>query len=814
MTSGLIENPKAFEEHRLRDHPFVFRKYLGRGKIGVVYRAEDLDINDTVACKVIPPSNLKTGWENELKKVVKLHGIPQVVQFRQYCADTIEGTPYVIIISEYVDGTDLKEFAKAHPTEITIPFIENLTREVLLAFHAMMTETITHGDLHEGNILVAKDPRFPDGQPRIKITDFGIGSTSAGWQPRDDYSQLALICRNLIESYVDPAKLNPEDRSFYDAFVNDFLPKKLLETDPTVADFVRVPQKLIQELDKIRTDARGIYAPPPRLVHPFDYLSCEQIGNSFELLQLLYSQNFPGYSDLTERTNTILTGPRGCGKTTIFRNLSLKTRALAGKLDPRKLGNFVGVYYQCSDLYYAFPHLNGNPTEDDQRAVTHYFNLAILYEILDTFSAVENIKPLKLDNQSLLVLEGFLRGFLPKYESAPAGTDIIRHLKSVISGERERVKNWLDSDRSLERPELFLPIDFLKRISGLLQEKIPWIKGRPFYFFLDDYSLPRISPAVQISLNNFILDRYSELFFKISTESATTVHTVDAHGKLLEETREYDMIDLGGYFLHAPAEIKNNFLQEVVNQRLKHATEKPVAADDIAMILGGQPFESYNELARAIRNPKKRVLYHGWKLVVDLCSGDIAIILRLIRDMFSFPAQALGKENLKVVSPEIQDRAMRENANDFLNRIESAPETGKRLRKIAVAFGKVANWYLLNRNSKNVKTNPPWQAFRIEVRETPELPEATKPIYNDLIKYGVFLRDVRGKSQRGAVIPRLYLRRLLIPTFRLTPSQRDNIGLNPDEFVMLLEKPEDFVAHMQGKPRRSRDDTKQTKLQP
>ncbi|MCK4734034.1 MAG: hypothetical protein KAT65_16400, partial [Methanophagales archaeon] len=151
----------------------------------------------------------------------------------------------------------------------------------------------------------------------------------------------------------------------------------------------------------------------------------------------------------------------------------------------------------------------------------------------------------------------------------------------------------------------------------------------------------------------------------------------------------------------------------------------------------------------------------------------------------------------------------------FLNKIESIPKYGQDLRKIAEAFGDVAHWYLKNRNSKNQEQLPPWQAFRIEIRDTPDLKDKHLEIYNELLHYGIFFRDIRGKSQRGAVAPRLYLRRLLIPTFLLTPSKRDNIGLNKDEFLQLLEDPEEFKKIMKKKkPRRKRlqPDEKQKRL--
>ena len=432
--------------------------------------------------------------------------------------------------------------------------------------------------------------------------------------------------------------------------------------------------------------------------------------------------------------------------------------------------------------------------------------------MLDTFSALEKVQRLSLSNAELLTIEQFLDGYLANYESPPSGTNILNHLKSMVTLEKSIVKKWLETGRTTSPPDRYLPIDFTKRLCTLLTETIPWLKDRVFYFFIDDYSLPRISKTIQITLSDFILDRNSQCFFKISTESITTLWTVDSHGKLLEEAREYDMIDLGSYFLHASRAKKQAFLREIVNNRLSKAHQKYSGLNDIAVILGSSQFRTYDDLAKALRDPNVRVTYCGWNTLVDICSGDIAIFLRVIRDIFSICRDKDPLYCIKGAPVDLQDHAIRSNANDFLSRIEAAPETGQKLRNIADSFGEVAHWYLMNLNLGNQKLNPPWQAFRIEVRGRPQLSGQALKIYGDLLKYGVFFRDVRGKSQRGAVVPRLYLRRLLIPSFKLTPSRRGNIGVEPKEFVMLLNNPDGFSKHMQRKKHTLRADTKQTKL--
>jgi len=505
----------------------------------------------------------------------------------------------------------------------------------------------------------------------------------------------------------------------------------------------------------------------------------------------------------------------------------------------------LGIYYHCSDLYFAFPYLKDKPSQANRRLIIHYFNLGILYEVLDTLIVTEDYLLGVKGSYNLDELQNYLEKWIPSYKKAPLGMTILHQLLSFVALKREQIKTWLERGKPKPSPKPFLPLDFISNLCSLLQEIIPWMKERPIYFFLDDYSLPRISKPIQVTLHDFILHRYSKCFFKISTESITTFHPYDSRGKLIEETREYDIIDLGAYFLHSSKEVKKKFLAGVVNTRLINTIGIHRNYQDIAKILGNSG-RSFNKLAIEIRKAKagKRVYYYGWDIVVELCSGDVVNTLRLIRDIISLVGGIkkfgepdkiklpLNKENRinNKGGDRWQDQAIREIGNDFLNRVEAVPNVGKDLRKIAEAFGEVANWYLRNKNSKNQTRNPPWQAFRMEIRDTPyfedsllqkakekyDLDKTVKAeelasLYKSLIKYGIFLRDIRGKSQRGAVIPRLYLRRLLIPTFLLTPNRRDNIGVELGEFFMLLSSPDMFISHMKMKKPQRRED-KQRKL--
>lgn len=798
MMHWLLEGPQKFEGIIIKE--YKLEECVGRGKHGVVYRAVREDIYSTVACKLIPARALTKGWKTELTKANKLNGIEQVVPYIFHESKTIDEDVYVYILSQFIKGKNLRDYVEANPNIITISFIRNLIDQILQVFLAMKEEGISHDDLHEGNILIADpDPRFYDQSPRIKITDFGIAT-----YPVDDYVSLARICHKLLE-YVDPSIMSGKERFLYSRLI-PFLDKEILEHDYTRGAYVRNPRLLIEHLRNLDQEYKGMRGMYPKLTlkHPFDYMSCEQIGDDFKLLRELYSLQFLGNRDLVERINTVLTGPRGCGKTTIFRNLDLRSQLLAraGEINDE----YIGVYYQCKDLYYSFPYLREELSPDVLKITVHYFNLALLLQILDTLVTIDEVSWKTFNDSSLSSLEEFIKAELPSYQIPPKGTPNfrLRHMFNSVQKEKTDLKKKLASGRyNLISPsEGYLGLDFLKRFCGFLQESIPWLKNRPFYFFVDDYSLPKISKPLQLSLNRVIFDRYAECFFKISTESVVSLYPYDADRKFLEEAREYDLIDLGDYFLHNKKE-RRRFLLDVINNRLKKSEGISPEYKEFEGILGRTPYNN-NDLAREIAHGK-HVHYHGIDTIIDLCSGDIGNILRLLRDIFAQVDGGLDAfskpKGVKIpIAPEIQDKAIREFGADFLTRIESFPQTGPHLRKITEAFGDIAHWYLSNRTSKNVKGKPQWQAFRIEIRGKLKFDDShLRNYYDDLLRYGLFIRDVKGKSIRGAVVPRLYLRRILIPTFRLTFNQRDNVGLEVKDFNTLLRNPEKFTEIMRKK---------------
>ena len=139
---------------------------LGRGGMGVVYRARQTKANRLVALKMIravedasPTDRLR--FQIETEAVARLQH-PNIVQL--YEAGEVRGQPFFSL--EFCDGGNLSEQLKKQrpsPGEAAA-LIETLAR----AMHYAHLRGVVHRDLKPGNVLLAGPERVP------KITDFGL----------------------------------------------------------------------------------------------------------------------------------------------------------------------------------------------------------------------------------------------------------------------------------------------------------------------------------------------------------------------------------------------------------------------------------------------------------------------------------------------------------------------------------------------------------------------------------------------------------------------------------------------------------------
>ncbi len=773
---------------------YIIVEHRGSGMNAHVFRAHSEELKHNIAVKIIPRQNLGPNWKQEFQKANRLSS-QVVVRFFSFgeWQDINHDIDCYILLSDYIPGKNLKEYIQHNKDNVSVNFITNLLKAMFDLFNEMDDRAFQHGDLHSGNILVENRSTSLMGPDyAFRVTDFGTTSASENGAEKDDFEQLAFILKYLLEN-VDYQGSIPLEQFTFNILNDHFLAKHLVETDTTRDPYARRPKKLFDHLNEIESEFDKIQSDKAvkKITDPFEYLSCEQIGDSHSLLKTLYSDRFLGLSGIETRNNLVLTGPRGCGKSTVFKSLSLQHRLIISEDHPDEL-TYIGVYYRCDDLYFAFPRYMIPDRQEALDVPLHFITSTLLNELLDTIKkwASKYYKDefdKKEGNVSRSIWE-----FLGLSRSQEPGIDSFRALSARLQKERFRAaeKQRFVNDPKHSFGHYFGP-DILIKICNMLMEKFSFLNDRPFFFFIDDYSSPKITIELQQNLNRLLMQRTSSCFFKLSTESPVSYARSDSDTKVYVEGREFTLINLGFIYIHAEIKEKLQFIEDVFNRRLKATDNYPVS--NLEALLGSYSELNFNEDARLIRKGKK-IEFWGKESLCYLCCGDIYHIIDLVKRMVANIGGAEGLSQIKSppkILPEEQTKATREQAGNFLKGLRALPN-GHQLVEIVSVFGNVAHSYLKFRDSKNVKSNPPWQAHRIEPYEQLELSKEAQKIYDELLRYSVFIEDVRGKSRRGKVVPRLYLRRLLIPHFNLTFSMRDSIGLEANEVEKLLLLPKEF----------------------
>lgn len=203
-------------------------------------------------------------------------------------------------------------------------------------------------------------------------------------------------------------------------------------------------------------------------------------------------------------------------------------------------------------------------------------------------------------------------------------------------------------------------------------------------------------------------------------------------------------------------------------------------------------------------------------------------MIQLVQELLDETSISPSSGQVKLIDADVQDRVLRNRGGQWLEaqtrNQPTNPEAvereiaqirkvqpgfsitgggfGNHLKAIVEAFVFAARQLLMGPtykidDGKSIR-EVPRMAFRVEIIDELRLSGLAAEIYKDLIRYGLFMRDARGKSVRGAMVPRLYLRRFLLPYCTLALSKRDSVPLSCEKFTKLLLAPDIFKSEIPG----------------
>jgi serine/threonine-protein kinase len=167
------ERPLAQRLNEALGDEYTIEGEIGRGGMGVVYRARDERLHRRVAIKVLPPElafqkDIRERFTREAQTAARLSH-PHIVPIH----DVGEGAGLVFFVMGYVEGESLaariKRRGKLPPEEA-----RRIMKEVADALSAAHGLSIIHRDIKPDNVLLEGT------RGRVMVTDFGIAKAVSG----------------------------------------------------------------------------------------------------------------------------------------------------------------------------------------------------------------------------------------------------------------------------------------------------------------------------------------------------------------------------------------------------------------------------------------------------------------------------------------------------------------------------------------------------------------------------------------------------------------------------------------------------------
>jgi serine/threonine-protein kinase len=162
-------------ESQLINNRYQIEETLGKGGMAVVYRAQDLTLERTVAIKVLRQNYsvdpvFRDHFRQEAKAAANLSH-PNIVTVHDFGFDAER----LFIIMEYVPGTDLKLLFEGGG-QVDLERTINLMGQACAGVGYAHRAGLVHCDIKPQNLLITPDER-------LKVVDFGIARALASINP-------------------------------------------------------------------------------------------------------------------------------------------------------------------------------------------------------------------------------------------------------------------------------------------------------------------------------------------------------------------------------------------------------------------------------------------------------------------------------------------------------------------------------------------------------------------------------------------------------------------------------------------------------
>lgn len=545
--------------------------------------------------------------------------------------------------------------------------------------------------------------------------------------------------------------------------------------------------------------------------NPFEIKTPET--NSAEDILELFVDVFPDFWQVKETGHTFLNGPRGSGKSMMFRYMMpdcqiLKTGNKACELD--YFAVYVGVK-QTNINNTDLERLSNHATLIINEHLLSTFVIAnVLGSIRQTFSAelknyTEEIKNFYQETFVGVVTQSGYEGDIDaKCDECDGDAIFLRMINVVESMEKECKKycNRLALNRDLATPYTGALTDFVDFVSpiimGLKQISL-FPQGKPFYILIDDAGY--LNLAQTKVLNTWVSYRSTkDICLKISAQLDYKTH-LTANDKRIDAPHDYSEINISTVYSSKTSDY-NDRIKEIVRKRLEkylnlkiepemffpQDEEQEAAINAIAKKLAEDnydPERSYagGDAARRyarpdfIKNLQKNhksgatYSYAGFDQLVAISSGIIRYFLAPAQEMFSVMVAKNPNTEIREITPGVQDEVIKRYSDNFLQgqfdeiRKDQGMknftlEKADKLYNLVDSLGELFHVILVSNASER-------RVFSVALTDSPD--EELYEILDECEHYGYIHKRTIGNKE-GTGRNRMYvLSRVLSPHFKLDP---------------------------------------------